>query len=400
MSPHNFRNYFTLIKNPNNPTNALAMCNWCIRKYGGLGITQLKPECCTVNRARLCCNHLSKCEAFREESETNESVNLHADSVISTVSSNSSVNSRHSAITNFLCRPLMVNEQSQFEQLLLRMIVSNALPFTFVENEDTIAVFEFLVPELKLPKRKVIGGRFLSSKFNDHRSNVTQMDGILFEPADNRTTLRNNTRKLPDDIADIINDTQFWIMLANLQELLYPLCGFLNQLQKDTARLYEVLRCFGYIMKIFECQEDFEFGTRMKARIELRWNEWEQPLIILSFTLHLAYKLTKFNSIVANLLWTHIGQWLKYYYEAWFNCKPVSILAELIKYKREIDPYYSESFKQFKGNLVDFWESTEGVGPELARAAIRVHRICINSASVECLWSSMGLLHSNRKAWL
>ncbi|CAG8797237.1 7387_t:CDS:2 [Cetraspora pellucida] len=112
-------------------------------------------------------------------------------------------------------------------------------------------------------------------------------------------------------------------MLANLQELLYPLCGFLNQLQKDTARLYEVLHCFGYIMKIFECQEDFEFGTRMKACIE-------------SF---------------ANLSWTHIGQWLKYYYEAWFNCKSMSILAELIKYKRKIDPYDSESFKQFKGNL-------------------------------------------------
>ncbi|CAG8706317.1 15449_t:CDS:2, partial [Cetraspora pellucida] len=113
--------------------------------------------------ARLCCNHLSKCEAFREanteeevkrilalphhlylyysihvnkESETNEFVNLHADSVISTVSSNSSVNSR-------------------------QMIVSNMLPFTFIENEDTITVFEFLVPGLKLPKHKVIGGKVL-----------------------------------------------------------------------------------------------------------------------------------------------------------------------------------------------------------------------------------------------
>ena len=64
--PHNFRNYFTLTNNPNNPTNAIAVCNCCIRKYGGLGIAQLKPECCTVNRARLCRTHLSKCEAFHE----------------------------------------------------------------------------------------------------------------------------------------------------------------------------------------------------------------------------------------------------------------------------------------------------------------------------------------------
>ena len=86
---------------------------------------------------------------------------MHADSVISTVSSHSSVNSRQSAISNFLCRPLSANDQLWFEQLLLRMIVSNALPFTFVENEDTIAVFEFLIPGLKLPKRKVIGGKVL-----------------------------------------------------------------------------------------------------------------------------------------------------------------------------------------------------------------------------------------------
>ncbi|CAG8504036.1 13953_t:CDS:2 [Ambispora leptoticha] len=45
----------------------------------------------------------------------------------------------------------------QFEQLLLRMIVSNTLPFIFVENEDTIAVFEFLASGLKLPKCKIIG---------------------------------------------------------------------------------------------------------------------------------------------------------------------------------------------------------------------------------------------------
>ncbi|CAG8474303.1 15283_t:CDS:2 [Gigaspora margarita] len=142
---HNFRSYFTLTNNPNNPTNAIAVYNYCIRKYARLEIAQLKPEYCTVNRARLCHTHLLKCEAFRKtysnEFKTNESVNLHTNSVISTVSSHSSVN------TNDLLR---------FEQLLLRIIVSNALPFTFVENENTIAIFEFLIPGLKLPKRKVI----------------------------------------------------------------------------------------------------------------------------------------------------------------------------------------------------------------------------------------------------
>ncbi|CAG8528174.1 5917_t:CDS:2 [Scutellospora calospora] len=54
-----------------------------------------------------------------------------------------------------------INDQSRFKHLLLRMIVFNAMPFTFVENEDTIAVFEFLVPEIKLPKCKVIDDKVL-----------------------------------------------------------------------------------------------------------------------------------------------------------------------------------------------------------------------------------------------
>ncbi|CAG8495817.1 2093_t:CDS:2, partial [Dentiscutata erythropus] len=90
-------------------------------------------------------------------------------------------------------------------------------------------------------------------------------------------------------------------------------------------------------------------------------------------------------------------QWLKYYYDAWFNSKPISILSELIQYKQGIDLYDTKSFMHFGGNLVDFLESTEGVGPELAQVAIRIHGICVNSASVEYLWLFIGLLHTSRQ---
>ena len=69
--------------------------------------------------------------------------------------------------------------------------------------------------------------------------------------ADKRSTKANGERKLPDDIADSINDAEFWKTLFSLQNLLYPLCGFLNKLQKDTARLYEVVYCFAYATRIF-----------------------------------------------------------------------------------------------------------------------------------------------------
>ncbi|CAB5389959.1 unnamed protein product [Rhizophagus irregularis] len=301
------------------------------------------------------------------------------------------------------------NDQLHFEQLLLHLIVSNGLPFTFVENEETIVIFQFIVPGIKLPKRKAIAEKvlkkssemlqeniikiakndpdgvtatfdgwtnvkqehlweiFLSAKFNDDRTNVTRNNGVSNIPANKKTTNQNGGRKLPDDIADIINDSEFWTTLFELQNLLYPLCGFFNKLQKDTARLHEVLHCFAYTTKIFGYHNDPKFSSKM------------------------------FRSSTSNLTWTHIGQWLKFYFESWFNSKPKSILAELIKYKREEDPYDMDSFNQFKGNLVDFWESTSGIGPELARVAVQIHGICVNSASVERLWSSIGYLHTNRR---
>jgi len=67
----------------------------------------------------------------------------------------------------------------------------------------------------------------------------------------------------------------------------------------------------------------------------------------------------------------------------------------MILYKQGDDPYNLETFLQFKGNLVNYWDSTAGIEPELAKVAMHIHSICVNSASVERLWSSMGFLHTN-----
>lgn len=66
-----------------------------------------------------------------------------------------------------------------------------------------------------------------------------------------------------------------------------------------------------------------------------------------------------------------------------------------MQYMKSLDPYYDDSFAQFKGQLVTFWEFTSGIRPELAKIAIQIHEICVNSESVERLWSSIGYLHTN-----
>ena len=68
-----------------------------------------------------------------------------------------------------------------FEALIVKMCISNGLPFSFVENEETQAVFNFVAPGLKLPNRKKLGGKLLldtSENFQKNILKIAQSDEI------------------------------------------------------------------------------------------------------------------------------------------------------------------------------------------------------------------------------
>ncbi|EXX70876.1 DUF659 and ribonuclease H-like domain containing protein [Rhizophagus irregularis DAOM 181602=DAOM 197198] len=51
---------------------------------------------------------------------------------------------------------------------------------------------------------KTVALKYISAKFNEHRSNVIRTNGIPNVIPNNTLKKNNNERKLPDDIADII----------------------------------------------------------------------------------------------------------------------------------------------------------------------------------------------------
>jgi len=69
---------------------------------------------------------------------------------------------KQTTLANYVLRPFSDNDKSHFENLVLRMIVSNGLPFTFMENQETRDIFNFMMPTLKLPNRRAISDRILS----------------------------------------------------------------------------------------------------------------------------------------------------------------------------------------------------------------------------------------------
>ena len=66
-----------------------------------------------------------------------------------------------------------------FETLMVKMCVSNGLPFSFVENEETQAVFNFIAPGLKLSNCKKLSGKILmkiSDNFQENILKIAQSD--------------------------------------------------------------------------------------------------------------------------------------------------------------------------------------------------------------------------------
>jgi hypothetical protein len=180
-------------------------------------------------------------------------------------------------------------------------------------------------------------------------------------------------------------------------KLLKPYCIILDILQCDKARLHEVLHGFGYFVKFWKDYDNLELSEKILNRLQIRWQNWEQPLLLLSWLLHPKYKMSKFKNNIPNLNHVYLSKWLIYYYEAWTKTKSKSILREYENFRKGLFPFNEEVTNQFKDDVLGHWEFAAPSAKELSFVSQRIFGICINAASVERLWSNMGFLHTKRR---
>ena len=193
-----------------------------------------------------------------------------------------------------------------------------------------------------------------------------------------------------------MNDT-FWFQISQLSTLMQPYCGALDKLQSDKARLSDVALSFGYFIKFWEQNTDRSLAENIIIRLENRWKSWEQPLLLLSLVLHPKYRIGKFNPDLESVSFGAMGHWLDYYYKAWSFSKPTKLLAEFESYRVKKSPFDDETFEQFGDNVLAYWHYCSTVCKELGFIATKIFSVCVNSASVERLFSNMGFLHTPRR---
>jgi hAT family C-terminal dimerisation region len=206
-----------------------------------------------------------------------------------------------------------------------------------------------------------------------------------------------NNKVLPLDICEIIDNDVWWQEIKQLERLLYPFCGVLNKLQAENARLHDVLHGFAYFYKVWQEYSDRDLSIKMAARLEKRWYIWEQPLLLISFLLHPDYRNNFFIQSNQSISFAQLSEWMIYYFCAWFKRMPTTLLGELQSYRKQDFPFNNISLKQFHNNVLGFWDFVSAYAPDLSAFSTKLYAICINSASVERLFSSMGFFHTNKR---
>lgn len=158
------------------------------------------------------------------------------------------------------------------------------------------------------------------------------------------------------------------------------------------------MHAYAWIVDAIQKQDDSPFRSHMLLRLERRWAQWEQPLLILSWLLHPNYGLKKLNIHLNGLSAPLLGRWAVYYYTNWFSARPENILLELEDFLANNSPFDTIPFNQFHDDVIKYWSFVKRrTHKELANLALRLFGICINSASVERLFSTMGFLHNKRR---
>ncbi|PKY61299.1 hypothetical protein RhiirA4_449822 [Rhizophagus irregularis] len=224
-----------------------------------------------------------------------------------------------------------------------------------------------------------------------------QIFAINYKPSLNQTRRKTGeTPTISREIFEIIDSTTFWTNINTIVEILYPYCKFLNILQQDKARLFQVIHSLVYLAQFWNNYEDTQLSAKILFRLEKRWNDWEQPLLLLSCLLHPEYRMRQFKDNV-NINYTTFGRWLVYYYQAWSGKESTCILREFDDFRLEKYPFDNNTYKQFNGDIWRYWCYAKDSTDELGFVACRLFGICVNTASVERLWSCMGFLQSNRR---
>ncbi|CAG8475061.1 4559_t:CDS:2 [Cetraspora pellucida] len=400
-------------QNANKGGNKIAVCKSCIKTLGVSIALENKESIFSLEIAK---DRKSTQQNVINESSTKTFLTLDNQST-SNLSNLSTKTTKQSSLIGFVQCPLSKNNIPTFENLMLRIVVSNNLPFSFVENPETQDVFNFLAPTVKLPGHRALSKCILTKA--SYELNHTILDKVQKDSVGVTAIFDGWINIRREHLFGIVlitskGDTLIWKAFDISCEHLKTenVIAYIKEIMNDAKNNNIMINCFGsdsageyvaareYINKIFlpcmALQMNLVVGNIFKEsdtcldiskkaiRIALaakfapsclRENSqcsyeialpndilniinnqtfWTKLYELQNLILPICGMLNKLQKDIARL---HEAMWINYYYEAWFEIHSKSILPELMLYKKQKSLFDILFWQQFKGKITDFWDS-------------------------------------------
>ncbi|CAG8542061.1 6438_t:CDS:2, partial [Scutellospora calospora] len=226
-NPHKWSVYFKILNELANKSNKVAICIVCQ--------DTLDDEAKRLtNKANLCYNHLKSCPYFAIK-YTKEELDEILGYSNKEQESNTSNSESEKESSSKKAKSVQVDKSSKRKKQ------------TTVKVKDIIAAFKLANSAIQLPLHRKLSRSILKKKVNiaeeqfeimakdntigitlafDRWKNILVQKEILITSLEN--SMNSNNKKIPEDIADIINDSIFWKNLKELDELLFSFCTALT----------------------------------------------------------------------------------------------------------------------------------------------------------------------------
>ncbi|CAG8766154.1 22547_t:CDS:2, partial [Cetraspora pellucida] len=308
-------------------------------------------------------------------------------------------------------------------------------------------LFEFLNPHLKLPDRRALSRKILEAAAAEEdnemydalrvmiitsggRPYVWKVTDISLEKEthikvmDKTNAMINELKSINTEVSAIVTDSaRPYAVSRRRLRLVYRNIVFLScyvhqlnlcigEIFKESTDLKitmnQAIKLAAYfknaknkyfITKLWDQQKiTYKKYYRIAVPEETHWNSYYSVILAINYEPPHAQSRRKtgdgslhrdiFDIITLDSFWSNLM--------AWSGEEPTCILHEFNDFSIGAYPFDDNTYDHF-GDIWKYWSYVKDSTTELGLVACRLYGICINAATVECLWSCMGFLQMKRR---
>lgn len=208
-------------------------------------------------------------------------------------------------------------------------------------------------------------------------------DFVEFLPLFQALALTNEIR---DDVAPIVDDTEFWTNLDLAVFILEAIVKAQGVLESDACNLADVTESSGNLYCCFSILEDEVLSETLVLSLEDRWKRFFTiDLMLLAGALNPQLKQTAFPPEKA-ISWELLAGIACRHYQKFVSQAPVTLVVSIVSFKNMEGPFAQTFVKQLKKPSF-FWQLVDHEHGELRNLAVLVLSASVHAVFIERFWS-------------